>query len=142
MLARLTNSIRIRAGRLLAVVYLSCVLAPAAALALGNPAPCLQAETETSIMMQADGDSGRAHHMHEAGSHDHAGMHTDNSHVHHHHGGKASPGPCCTMLCLSAVPADWPSIATPSLPVSLLVAASVRPLRGEAPPLLYRPPIT
>lgn len=146
MLARLTNPIRIRAGWLLALVYLLCVLAPAAALAAGNDAPCLEAETGMATMIQADSmqaelDSVATLHIHQAGSHDHGALHTDDNHAHHHHGGKISPGPCCAMLCLSAVPADLPAIAKPSLPISVLVSASFRPLRGEAPPLLYRPPI-
>lgn len=140
MLARLTNPIRIRAGRLLALVYLLCVLAPAAALAVGNPPPCLEAETGMATLMQADADSATAHHIPHAGTHDHSALHGDNNHAHHHHG-KASPGPCCAMLCLSAVPADLPAIATPSRPMAALVSAIFRPLRGEAPPLLYRPPI-
>jgi hypothetical protein len=147
MFARLTNPIRIRAGWLLALVYLLCVLAPAAALAAGNVAPCLEAETGMVAMMQAELDSVAALHMHQAGSHDQAGshehdaLHTDGNHAHHHHDGKASPGPCCAMLCLSAVPADLPTIAKPLLPMAVLVSAIFRPLRSEAPPLLYRPPI-
>jgi hypothetical protein len=142
MFARLTNPIRIRAGWLLALTYLLCVLVPAAALAIGDAAPCLEAETGTSVMMQADADSGAALHMHEGGSHDHGASHTDGHHAHHHHGGKTSAGPCCAMLCLSAVAADLPTIAKPSLPMAVLVSAIFRPLRGAAPPLLYRPPIT
>src|SRR4051812_42477888 len=42
MLLRLTRSMRIRVGRIIALAYLFCVLAPAASLAWGNgPAPCL-----------------------------------------------------------------------------------------------------
>jgi hypothetical protein len=140
MLTRLTNSIRIRTGRLLALVYLLCVLAPAAALAVGNPAPCFPAEADSAGMMGAD-EAGLAHYMHEAGSHDHAGMHADSGHNHHHHDGKTSPGPCCAMLCLSAIPADLPSIAKPLRPIALLVAMDFRPLASEPPPPLYRPPI-
>lgn len=137
MLARLPNSIRIRAGRLLALVYLLCVLAPATALALGDLAPCLQAEASA---VQTDTNSVASLHIHDAGSHDHGGRHVNDGHAHHHHG-KTSSGPCCAMLCLSAVPAELPSIVKPSQPVSVLVSVSFRPLRGEAPPLLYRPPI-
>ena len=42
MLLRLTRSMRIRVGRIIALAYLFCVLAPAASLAWGSgPAPCL-----------------------------------------------------------------------------------------------------
>ena len=152
MLARLTNPIRIRAGWLLALVYLLCVLAPAAALAVGDAAPCLEAGTGTAAMMQADlmqagANSAAALHMHQAGphdqagSHDHGALHADSHYAHHHHDGKTAAGPCCAMLCLSAVPADLPAIAKPSLPTAVLASAIFRPLRGKAPPLLYRPPI-
>lgn len=141
MFARLTNPIRIRAGWLLALVYLLCVLAPAAALAVGNDAPCLEAETGMAAMMQAELDAVAALHMHHAGSHEHGAMHAGGHHAHHHHEGKTSAGPCCAMLCLSAVPADLPAIANPAPPMFVLVSASFRLLRGGAPPLLYRPPI-
>ncbi len=152
MFARLTNPIRIRAGWLLALVYLLCVLAPAAALAVGDPAPCLEAETGMAAMMQADSmqagaNSVAALHMHQAGPHDQAGsaehgaLHANGKQAHHHHDGKTSAGPCCAMLCLSAVPADLPAIAKPPLPTAVLVSAIFHPLRGKAPPLLYRPPI-
>lgn len=134
-------------GRLIALTYLLCVLAPAAALAAGDAAPCLEAETGMAAVMQAgpmqaEADSAAALHMHQAALHEHGASHADGHHAHHRHDGKTSPGPCCAMLCLSAVPADLPALAKPSLPMAVLVSASFRPLRGEAPPLLYRPPIT
>ena len=146
MFAQLTNPIRFRAGWLLALVYLLCVLAPAAALAAGDPAPCLEAEAGMAAMtqadlMQAELDSVAALHMHRAGSHDHGAFPAEGHHAHHHHHGNASPRPCCAMLCLSAVPADPPTFAKPSLPTAVLVSAIFLPLRGEAPPRLYRPPI-
>ena len=140
MLARLTNPIRVQTGRLLALVYLLCVLAPAAALAFGSPAPCLELGTDTALIMPAELAADAALHTHDAGSHDLGGMHASGSHV-HHHGGKKSPGPCCAMLCLSAVPTALPAVTKPSFPRPILVTASFRPLRGEAPPLPYRPPI-
>jgi hypothetical protein len=62
-------------------------------------------------------------------------------HATHQHDGKTSPGPCCAMLCLSAIAADPPAIAKPSQPISLCVARNFQRLPGKAPPLLYRPPI-
>jgi hypothetical protein len=153
MFARLTNPIRIRAGWLLALVYLLCVLAPAAALAAGDAAPCLEAEAGMAAMIQAgltqaDAGSIATPHMRQAGphdqtgSHDHGALHAAGHHDHHYHDGKRSAGPCCAMLCLSAVTADLPTIAKPSLPTAVLASAIFHPLRSEAPPLLYRPPIT
>jgi hypothetical protein len=140
MLARLTNSSRIRAGRLFALVYLFSVLAPAFALALGDPAPCFQTEIDAVGITRSDVDFSVIHHMHRPGSQD-RGMQADSDHGSHHHHGKTSTGPCCAMLCLSAIPADLPVIAKPSLPISFLASAGFRPLAGQAPPLHYRPPI-
>jgi hypothetical protein len=136
MFVRLTRRKRARAGWFVALLYLLCVVAPGAALALGSPAACVPAEITPT-----------AHeHVHGAGaSHAHSGMHADHrpdaGHAGHSHDGKISPGPCCAMLCLSAMPADLPAIAKPAQPTSVCVTANYRRLPGKAPPLLYRPPI-
>ena len=140
MTVRLKKSIRVRTGRLLALAYLLCVLAPGAALAVGSPAPCFLDATANAVIVKAGG-AAAVHNMHETGSQLHGGMHANGGHAHHHHDGKASSGPCCAMLCLSAIPADLPSFAKPPLPMSLPAAADFRPLRSEVPPLLDRPPI-
>ena len=140
MLLRLTRSVRIKVGWLTALAYLLCVLAPGAALAFGiGPAPCFGDELPTVLVSSTP--------MHAGGAHDHGAMH-----VHHHadasgaphkheHDGKASPGPCCAMLCVTAIPADLPIISKPSQPVSLCVSEVYAGLPGRAPPVLYRPPI-
>ena len=84
-------------------------------------------------------------------SHDHATMHGhhhadagDTPPVHHHDGSPhdhKAPGPCCAMLCVTALPADLPLMVKPSQPNSLCTAAFERSAPGKAPPLLYRPPI-
>jgi hypothetical protein len=61
--------------------------------------------------------------------------------AHHHHSGGTLPGPCCAMLCLSALPAELPSLAAPSQPVSVCVPEAERSAPDNTPPLLYRPPI-
>jgi hypothetical protein len=76
---------------------------------------------------------GHQHHADAGGAtHDHAK---------HQHDGKTSHGPCCAMLCVSAIAADLPAVAKPSPPISLCVSENFQRLPGEAPPLLYRPPI-
>ena len=45
------------------------------------------------------------------------------------------------MLCVSALPADLPSIVKPSQPVSMCVIETSRSVPGEPPTLHYRPPI-
>lgn len=131
------------AGRLIALLYLFCVIVPGAALAFGvGPAPCLD---ELSMSVGHDNAMGHMHgraaHDHDIGGHVHdmAGLaHHDNG----HHHGKACPGPCCAMMCVSALPADLPAVAVVSArPVSARIFESDRSLRGEAPPRLYRPPI-
>ena len=137
------------AGWLVALAYLLCVLGPGVALALGNgPAPCLTEEMSPVALAPAQDPSMAMMNMHADGSsHDHGGHH---AHHHagmegepagHHHKGHALPGPCCAMMCVSAIPADLPAISAPSQPVSVCVLETDRGAPGKAPPLLYRPPI-
>lgn len=133
MFVRLTHRMRIRAGWLVALLYLLCVVAPGGAMALGAAAPCLPADTSPAL------------HGH-GGDHDHGMMHAEHHHpdagdAGHHHDGKAAPGPCCAMLCVSAMPAELPTIAKPAQPSAIHLASTDRTLPGKAPPLLYRPPI-
>ena len=147
MLLRLTRSVRIRVGRIIALAYLFCVLAPAAALAWGNgPAPCLD-DTLLADLVPAHHQMA-ASHQHSIAPHEHAGIHTDHqaagkdAPAEHHHGGKGTVGPCCAMMCVSALPADLPSVATPVRPTSTCTPEIVASLHSTAPPQHYRPPIT
>ena len=145
MLLQLTRSVRIRVGRLIALAYLFCVLAPAASLAWGNgTAPCLDDDVVLADLVPA-------HHQMSAG-HMHGDAAHDRMHAHHqaaaqdlptphHHDGKGHAGPCCAMMCISALPADLPSIAKPLQPVSACAPEIVASLHSAGPPLLYRPPI-
>jgi hypothetical protein len=137
-------------GRLIAVAYLVCMLAPAAALAWGGgPAPCLADHLGHEAMladlvpahqhMQADHGHGTAHH-HAVAQADQAGAAPDQSGAHPHEG-KGKQGPCCAMMCVSAMPSDLPDISKPARPVSTCSPDLVARLHGETPPLLYRPPI-
>ena len=129
----MTRSVRIWTGWLIALGYLACVLAPGAALALGTgPAPCLDVDVAVAAVPMHMHDGG-AMHMHHADGSDPSTA--------HHHGGKASQGPCCAMMCVSALPASLPAVFEPSQPVSTCVTEADLSVPGEAPPLLYRPPI-
>ena len=144
MLLRLTRSMRIRVGRIIALAYLFCVLAPAASLAWSSgPAPCLDGFVLANPM-PADHQIAAAH-MHDGAAHDHAHAHqqiaAQDAPAPHHHGGKGTVGPCCAMMCVSALPADLPSVAKPLLPVSACAPEIVASLHGAAPSLHYRPPI-
>lgn len=153
MLVRLTRSRRLTAGWIAALVYLLCVLAPGAALAFGRgPAPCFIDEfvpvaVVVKSMAKSDDATGVAHRHADGSLHAHGATH---GHHHadagdappaHHHDNPASPGPCCAMLCVTALPADLPLIVKPSQPISLCGAETEWSAPGKVPPLLYRPPI-
>jgi hypothetical protein len=139
MFVRLTRSSRASAGWLVALLYLVCVLAPGAALALGGPAPWLPAEIEQAAEHQHDHTGHGTSHQH--GS-EHAAHQADSDGAKHKHDSKNSPGPCCAMLGLSAMTADVPAIAQPMEPRSIRISESIRSLHGTTPPLLDRPPNT
>ena len=145
MLLQLKRSMRIRVGRFIALAYLFCVLAPAAALAWGSgPAPCLDDVLLADLVPVHHQMS--AGHMHDGVAHDHTAMHahhqsTQGTPAPHHHDGKGKAGPCCAMMCVSALPADLPSVAKPLQPVSACSPEVVASLHSAAPPRHYRPPI-
>jgi hypothetical protein len=145
MFVRLTRPARARAGWFAALLYLFCVLAPGAALALGDAVSCLTMPVEKATnapMHNAPIHNGSAHQHHQA----HGDHHADAGAVNHEpaepqHHGNASLAPCCAVLCVSAIAADLPAVATPSQPISLCVSGNFQRLPSKAPPLLYRPPI-
>jgi hypothetical protein len=120
------------------------VLAPAAALAWGGgPAPCLADEADLAPMhhqMQASHDHGASTHDH-SGAHAHHQTAAQDAPAADHHGGKGTVGPCCAMMCVSALPADLPSVAKPLFPASACAPEIVASLHSTAPPQHYRPPI-
>ncbi|WP_349643308.1 hypothetical protein [Bradyrhizobium japonicum] len=128
-------------GRIIALAYLFCVLAPAASLAWGSAAPCLGDDALADLVPAH-------HHMaasHGDAPHEHAGTDSQtaakDAPAPHHHGGKGTVGPCCAMMCVSALPADLPSVATPVQPTSTCAPEIVPSLHSAAPPQHYRPPI-
>ena len=147
MLLQLTRAMRIKVGRIIALAYLFCVLAPAASLAWGQgPAPCLDNDVLLANIVPAHHQI-QTSHAHGDHSHHHAGAHAhqetvaQDAPVPHHHDGKGTPGPCCAMMCVSALPADLPIVAKPAAPVSACAPDIVASLHSTAPPLHYRPPI-
>ena len=150
VLVRLNRRGRVRAGCSIILAYLFCVLAPSFALALGAPFPCLTDEVQPAVaehmhdgsmpMMHADGTA------HDHAAHDHGGMHMHHvadgvQPAKHSHDGKTMPGPCCALMCVSALPADLPSVAGPLHPIATRLAEVIQSLRSEAPARHYRPPI-
>lgn len=156
MLVRLTKATRLKAGRLIALAYLLCVVTPSATFAFGDgtrAAPCL-----------TENEYGRGPvHVHEhavsahADGHDHT--HTNGaSHVqdvsaaavnavepssddcagdHHKSGGQ-----CCGLMCVTALPAEIAEFGRAAAPETLRVTATYRNVAASAPPQHYRPPIS
>ncbi|WP_247783608.1 hypothetical protein [Bradyrhizobium sp. 170] len=150
MFVRLTRPVRAKAGWFVALIYLFCVLAPGVALAVGDAASCLAHQSGMAAAahvhdgVQPQHPASHQHHAMQADEHEMHRADTGNAtqeHTKHQHDGKGSPGPCCAMLCLSAIAADLPAIAKPSPPISRCVFGNFQHLPGKAPPLLYRPPI-
>ncbi|WGD50803.1 hypothetical protein QA641_35260 [Bradyrhizobium sp. CB1650] len=138
---------RTRVGWLVALAYLFCVLAPAAALAWGNAAaPCLGDDGLLADLVMVH-QAMPAGHVHSEAAHDHANTHAyhqtaaQDAPAEHHRDGKGAPGPCCAMMCVSALPVALPDLAKPIQPISACAPEITASLHSEAPPLLYRPPI-
>lgn len=141
MLARLKRSGRMKAGRLLALLYLFCVVAPGAALAFGtSPGPCFDDPVVAAVRVHDDArqDHDAAHHHLAVEGH---GDVSDFAGGGSHHHGKSGPGACCAILCLSAMPTVLPNVENPDPPVSTYASVTALLLHAEAPALLYRPPI-
>ena len=160
MLARLTRSKRLIAGRLLTILYLFCVLAPGVSLAF--------AENRRAVHCFTDGDHrlGTVHvphcsndvmlDVHEAGavhanspepirlsklSDDDEGKTVVDASAPASHSHEA-PGPqCCGVFCLSALPAAVLGIVEPSVPSFVCNSENYRNVTDNAPSRLYRPPI-
>ena len=135
-----------RAGCSIILAYLFCVLVPSLALALGAPFPCLTDDVQPVAMTPVhEAPASMAHADHAA--RDHGGMHAhhmaDGSAppAKHSHDGNTSAGPCCAMMCVSALPADLPSVNGPLHPIVTRISEAYPSLRSETPARLYRPPI-
>lgn len=151
---RLNGAKRLRAGRLVALVYLLCVLAPTLSFALPDSqavSPCVAGAEHVPGMM----------HVH-AASHVHADEHKHNHATAHSHmgppddiplvqastvpeqtpskGSHSSDGKCCGLMCLSALPATLVEVATPSVPRASTEADRFREVAESGPSERYRPP--
>nr|WP_233287007.1 hypothetical protein [Bradyrhizobium oropedii] len=149
-MVRLNRRGRVRAGCSIILAYLFCVLAPSFALAFGAPFPCLTDEVQPAVAMHMhDGSMPMMHAEHAAhdhGTNDHSGVHMHHADdgaqpAKHGHDGKSAPGPCCALMCVSALPVDLPFVAGPTHPLATRLAEVIQNLRSEAPARHYRPPI-
>ena len=157
MFVRLTTAKRLRAGRLVALVYMLCVLAPTLSFALpGSHAvsPCLTDADHVPGMIHVHAEAPAAH-LHAEGMHDHAMVHSHTSpsdgvalikasaipEQTPSKGSHSSDGQCCGLMCLSALPAALVEIVTPSVPTASPEVESYREVADNRPSSHYRPPI-
>lgn len=162
MFAHLTKAKRLRAGWLLALVYLLCVVAPGFSFALSDGSPtalCPMDGSHQFGIMQVHQSGVRTLqdvqtdvHVHEhPAEYSHFSMSdTSGSPIsiadetpaptHDHH--KSSGMQCCSMICVSALPAALVEIGKPSQPMSCFASETHQHLAGNASPRHYRPPIS
>jgi hypothetical protein len=158
MLVRLTRTKRLKAGWIVTLAYLLCVLAPTISYALPGEhsiAPCLADDDHVPGMVYVH-DEMPTKHVHKDGQiHEHSGAHShatsdgDHRPVSMALNGKSAPvkGPhsdsqCCGLMCVSALPATLIDIVTPSAPMAVCEAERYREVTDNAPSRLYRPPIS
>lgn len=136
----LAKATRWRSAGLLAVAYLICVLAPAAAFAFGDgsrAAHCLTDDhhgLRTNVHLVA----------HNSGDHHEAAADALNGKSEPDDPGmKVDDGQCCGLVCLSALPAAILEIRPPALPRGPAETARLQKSFVEhAPPGLFRPPLS
>jgi hypothetical protein len=158
MLTSLTRLKRLRAGWIIALIYLLCVLAPTISFALPGSqavAPCLTDASHAPGMVHVQNDV-PAPHIHKDGHiHDHSGASSptnsgDDRSISLTLNGKLVPekaphpsdGQCCGLTSVTALPAALIEIVKPSTPTALCEVEGYRKVTDNAPPRLYRPPIS
>lgn len=145
------------AGRLLALAYLFCVLAPAMSFAFADgarAAPCLtENEHGTGIVHVHEHGVVTQHVYEDARTHDHsspagasvpedvaaAAADSDSLPVDHH---KSSGEQCCGIVCVNALSATVTEFVRPIAPRSICLSTDYRAVADNAPPQPYRPPIS
>jgi len=128
------------------LAYLFCVVAPSFALANGAPFPCLTDEVQPVTMKHVH-EAPVSMAGHDGAAHDHGAMHMHHAadaavpNGKHSHDGKGAAGPCCAMMCVTAMPANLPSVVGPLHPIATRISETRQSLRSESPAPRYRPPI-
>jgi len=157
MIIGLTRTRRVEAGWFVALIYLLCVLAPTLSFALpGSRAvtPCLTeaAHGLGAVHMHTDAPVQYVHndgHVHDyADVHSHANSGDQdrsmalNAKSVPEKAPHSSDGQCCGLMCVTALPATLIDVVKPSAPTALCEVEGYRKVTDNAPPRLYRPPIS
>lgn len=155
MLVRLTRTRRLRAGWLIALAYLLCVLAPTISYALpGAHAPARWLTDKNHVPGMVHVHSGTQHVHDDGHTHDHAAAQVvtagDDDSMAMTSGSKSLPekarhssdGQCCGLMCVTAIPATVVELAKPCALTALCEVEGYRNVADNAPPRLYRPPIS
>jgi hypothetical protein len=156
MFLRLTKARRLRAGLLVALVYMLCILAPTLSFAFpGSHAvsPCLTDANHVPGMMYVHAESSPAHLHADGHTHDHATAHSHASdgiasikasappEQTPSKGSHSTDGQCCGLMCLSALPATLVQIVTPSVLTASQEVEGYLEVADNGPSRHYRPPI-
>lgn len=170
MFVRMSRAWRLRAGWIVALAYLFCVLAPSLSFALpgGQAAPhCLTSgervhaqaglhHDHASMAAHVDDDGqdrdptnaqARVHRIHDPAIVDHvvdhdAGAVAADDGLVPSKAPHAVDGKCCGVMCATALPAADVTVARPSGPKAVRVSETDRELADRALAGLYRPPIS
>ena len=140
---------------MVALAYLLCVLAPAISYALPGvhtPARCLTDEHHVPGMVHVH--SGPQHVHKDGHIHVHAGAQGHSAGGDHSMSGTSDPsslpekaphfsdGQCCGLMCVTALPATVVDVVKPAAPTAICEGEGYRNVTDNAPPRLYRPPIS
>jgi hypothetical protein len=156
MIIGLSRTRRLRAGWIVALTYLLCVLAPTLSFALpGSRAvtPCLTEAAHGPGMVHLHTDTPIQHVRVDGHVHDHASVHLQASSgdfsmmaINDKSVPEKAPhsfdGQCCGLTCVTALPATLIDIVKPSAPTALCEVEGYRKVADNGPPRLYRPPIS
>jgi hypothetical protein len=147
-----------KAGWIVALVYLLCVMAPALSYALpgDHAVPCMSMGGLMSGAMPMHDEAVQPVHAHLDGQmHDHSAhamamsdhesstmsSAMDGDEAPAHKGPHTTGGKCCASMCVSAMPASLYDIAMPRLPTEVRIVTTYRAAADNAPAVHYRPPI-
>jgi hypothetical protein len=127
------------------VLYLVCVLVPAAAFAFGDGSQTAHCLTEAGLSAHVHGKGAGASAPAHAVPHSHVEGTPADSHDpgdHSHDDGIAAESKCCGLFCVTSLPAGVIAVSPDAAPASKAVFPVGQEKVGSGPDRLYRPPIT